>query len=168
VRRAAEYVQRIPGHGYRGNGGVGGLGDLWQLRVTYAAMGEDWLPSVRAWCAWWRDHRGRIRSLGGWLARERYEAVDVPELVDLPEPPPPIDAAEEDAEEAEPPTPWQAAIRELEELGLPMSVAHALEANPPTDGRLPELDPLRAAAFDRFSRANQNAVSCAFARAGVG
>ena len=140
VQRVAERIQRIPGYGYRGDGGVASLGALWSLRERYGSMGEEWLPSVRAWCAWWSDprHRGRILSLDRWLARERYEEVPVPELVPLPDPPPEMsdipDAGQGRGETEL--SPWQQQVRQWESEGLPVSVVQALEEQEPVDGQI--------------------------------
>jgi len=147
-------VERIPGYGYRGDGGVGSLGGLWSLRERYGSMGEEWLLSVRAWCAWWSDprHRGRILSLDRWLARERYEEVPVPELVPLPDPPPVVGDIPDTGEGrgATELSPWQQQVQQWESEGLPVSVAHALEEQEPVDGRIPRLDPLRQGLFEQW------------------
>ena len=154
VQRVAERIQRIPGYGYRGDGGVASLGALWSLRERYGSMGEEWLPSVRAWCAWWSDprHRGRILSLDRWLARERYEEVPVPELVPLPDPPPEMsdipDAGQGRGETEL--SPWQQQVRQWESEGLPVSVVQALEEQEPVDGQIPMLDPLRQGILEKW------------------
>lgn len=154
VQKAAERIQHIPGYGYRGDGGVASLGALWSLRERYGSMGEEWLPSVRAWCAWWSDprHRGRILSLDRWLARERYEEVPVPELVPLPDPPPVVGDIPDTGEGrgATELSPWQQQVQQWESEGLPVSVAHALEEQEPVDGRIPRLDPLRQGLFEQW------------------
>lgn len=154
VQKAAERIQHIPGYGYRGDGGIGSLGGLWSLRERYGSMGDEWLPSVRAWCAWWSDpkHRGPILSLDRWLARERHDEVSVPELVPLPDPPPEmsdiLDAGEGRGETEL--SPWQQQVRQWESEGLPVSVAQALEEQEPVDGRIPRLDPLRQGLFEKW------------------
>jgi hypothetical protein len=154
VQRAAERIQRIPGYGYRGDGGVASLGGLWSLRERYGSMGEEWLLSVRAWCAWWSDpkHRGPILSLDRWLARERHDEVTVPELVPLPNPPSEgVDIPDEGQGGGdEKLTPWQQQVRQWESEGLPVSVAHALEEQEPVDGQMPRLDPLRQGILERW------------------
>lgn len=163
VQRAAERIQRIPGYGYRGDGGVGSLGALWSLRERYGSMGEEWLLSVRAWCAWWSDpkHRGPILSLDRWLARERHDEVSVLELVPLPDPPSEgvdIPDTGEGRGETEL-TPWQQQVRQWESEGLPVSVAHALEEQEPVDGQIPMLDPLRQGIFEKWLSADQTRPS---------
>ena len=117
-------------------------------------MGEEWLPSVRAWCAWWSDpkHRGPILSLDRWLARERHDEVTVPELVPLPNPPSEgVDIPDEGQGGGdEKLTPWQQQVRQWESEGLPVSVAHALEEQEPVDGQMPRLDPLRQGILERW------------------
>ncbi|MBD3174197.1 MAG: GntR family transcriptional regulator [Armatimonadia bacterium] len=170
IQRAAERIQRVPGYGYRGDGGVDSLGALWALRERHGSMGEEWLPSVRAWCAWWSDpkRRGRILSLDRWLARERFREVDVPELVPLPDAPVAEDEDDDLGEGGGPETPWEAAIAALEELGLPLSVAQALEeAGHPVDGRLPRLDPLRQGALERWLRSRRSEVEAILEEMGV-
>lgn len=154
VQKAAERIQRIPGYGYRGDGGVDSLGALWSLRERYGSMGEEWLPSVRAWCAWWSDpkHRGPILSLDRWLARERHDEVTVPELVPLPNPPSEgVDIPDEGQGGGdEKLTPWQQQVRQWESEGLPVSVVQALEEQEPVDGQIPMLDPLRQGILEKW------------------
>lgn len=90
VDRAAEALSTIDGYrAHRGDGGVRSRADLWRLRQAYASMDSStWRRSVRAWCAYHRRRSGRLRSLDGWLARERHEEIDPPQLVPLPDPPP--------------------------------------------------------------------------------
>ncbi len=167
VQKAAERIQHIPGYGYRGDGGIGSRGGLWSLRERYGSMGEEWLLSVRAWCAWWSDpkHRGPILSLDRWLARERYEEVPVPDLVPLPDPPPEmsdiLNAGEGGGDEEL--STWQQQVRQWETMGLPVSVAQALEERDPVDGQVPRLDPLRQRVLEDWLSHHDEAPNSIFA-----